>query len=102
MTNEELKAEGIVKVEIETGLYKKDKLSFNTYKAYTKTGKKYQLKFTRAVTNTPTTSGYIYVPIDSINFAKNQKFPCFWVSEVLAFEERKNNENIANYFGDME
>lgn len=73
------------------------KNTFNAYKTYKKDGKKIDLRFTRAVKDTPEEACFIKVNAENMNIDNNRKYPILWVTkieEILPLEAlRQNPEN---------
>lgn len=59
---------------------------FNTYKSFTKNGRKIDVKFRQEVKNLPTEHCYAEIEVDSMNVDKSKRFPVLWISEVLGYE----------------
>ena len=92
----------IYKVEIEHGVFEMDGgKKFDTYKAFTKDGKKITLKFTQAVANLPKENGFIYVSQGNINLDTSRKYPRFWVKHLEKFEPKViEAQDLKDYFGE--
>lgn len=83
-----------------------DGRKFTAFRAVTKNGALITAKFRQDCANIPKESGYITVPVDKMNIARNTEYPTLWVSEVLAFESleasfdrEKNLKEINETFG---
>ena len=59
---------------------------FNTYKTFTKNGRKIDVKFRKEVKNLPTENCFATIEVDSMNVDKSKRFPVLWVSEVVGYD----------------
>lgn len=68
---------------------------FNTYKTFTKNGRKIDVKFRKEVKNLPEGNCYAIIAVDEMNVDKSKRFPVLWVSQVQGYEDvtevRKEN-----------
>ena len=68
---------------------------FNTYKTFTKNGRKIDVKFRKEVKNLPDNNTYAIVEVDAMNVDKSKRFPVLWIAEVQGYEDvaevRKEN-----------
>lgn len=60
---------------------------FNTYKTFTKNGRKIDVKFRKEVKNLPTENCYANIKTDNMNVDKSKRFPVLWVSEVESYDD---------------
>jgi len=61
----------------------KDGRSFKAYETVGKGGIIINVKFRKEVKNLPSEDGYIIVPLEKMNYAKNTIYPTIWVKEVI-------------------
>ena len=60
---------------------------FNTFKAFTKNGRKIDVKFRKEVKNLPEGNCYAVIGVDNMNVDKSKRFPVLWVSQVESYED---------------
>ena len=61
----------------------KDGRSFKAYETVGKGGIRINVKFRKDVKNLPSEDGYIIVPLEKMNYAKNTIYPTIWVQDVI-------------------
>ena len=77
---------------------------FNTYKSFTKNGRKIDVKFRSDVKNLPTEHCYAVINVEDMNVDNSGRFPVLWVKEVQSYEsveetrKENNKKKIDEYF----
>lgn len=83
----------------------KDGRKFNTFKTFSKNGRKTDLKFTKEVTNVPTKNCVIVVNVDDMNLDERGMYPIVWVKAIQEIKDtadvskEKSRKAINDYFG---
>lgn len=77
---------------------------FNTYKTFSKNGRKMDVKFRSEVKNLPTEHCMAVINVEDMNIDNSGRFPVLWVKAVQSYESieqaRKDNnkKKIDEYF----
>lgn len=95
-----------IEILIEERTAKKDgkEKKFNTYKSFTKNGRKIDVKFRSEVTNLPTEHCMAIIGVDDMNIDNSGRFPVLWVKAVQGYEsieearKENNKKKIDEYF----
>lgn len=83
----------------------KDGRKFNTFKTFSKNGRKTDLKFTKEVSNVPTKNCFIVINIDDMNLDDRGMYPVVWVKKIQEIKDtaevsaEKSRKAINDYFG---
>ena len=95
-----------IEILVEERTAKKDgkEIKFNTYKSFTKNGRKIDVKFINEVKNKPTEHCYATINVDDMNVDNSGRFPILWVKDVQGYEsisevrKENNKKKIDEYF----
>lgn len=77
---------------------------FNTYKTFSKNGRKMDVKFRAEVKNLPTEHCAAIIDVDDMNIDNSGRFPVLWVKAVQSYEsieearKENNKKKIDEYF----
>ena len=91
-------------VEERTAKREGKEIKFNTYKTFSKNGRKMDVKFTSAVENKPTEHCTAIIGVENMNIDNSGRFPVLWVKAVEGYEsitetrQANNKKKIDEYF----
>lgn len=71
---------------------------FNTYKTFSKNGRKMDVKFRAEVNPLPTSHCYAVINVDEMNIDNSGRFPVLWVKSVeeyISIEDARKENNKA-------
>ena len=92
-------------VEEKTTKREGKEVKFNTYKTFSKNGRKMDVKFRQEVKNLPKEHSIAIIAVDDMNIDTTGRFPVVWVKAVQGYESietarKENNKKKVDEFFD--